>query len=66
MKEWSKEIEIDAPIERVWKYFNGSLEEMQKIMPQVLENKPITITDDMVEVFIHKSTKKDSVSWSTM
>ena len=55
MKKWSKEIEIDAPIERVWKFFNGSLEEMQKIMPQVVENKPITITEDMVgSVYLQK------------
>lgn len=55
MKKWSKEIEIDSPIEQVWKLFNGSLEEMQKIMPQVVENKPITITDNMVgSVYLQK------------
>lgn len=55
MKKWSKEVEIDAPIERVWKFFNGSLEDMQKIMPQVVENKPITITEDMVgSVYLQK------------
>lgn len=55
MKKWSKDIEIDAPIEQVWKFFNGSLEEMQKIMPQVVENKPITITEDMVgSVYLQK------------
>ena len=48
MKSWSKEIEIDASIERIWSLFNGSLEEMQKIMPQVIDNKPISITDDKV------------------
>ena len=48
MKQWSREIEIKAPIEDVWMLFNGSLEEMQKIMPQVVENKPIKITDEMV------------------
>ncbi|MBE1557097.1 SRPBCC family protein [Sporosarcina limicola] len=48
MKSWSKEIEINAPIERIWELFNGSLEDMQKIMPQVVDNQPITITDDMV------------------
>jgi ligand-binding SRPBCC domain-containing protein len=48
MKQWTKEIEIDAPIEHVWKFFDGSLENMQKIMPQVVENKPLTITDGMV------------------
>lgn len=48
MKKWSKEIEIDAPIEQVWQYFNGSLADMQKIMPQVVENDPITVTEDRV------------------
>ena len=41
MKQWTSEIEIDAPIEQVWKFFDGSLENMQKIMPQVVDNKPI-------------------------
>lgn len=36
-------------------FFNGSLENMQKIMPQVVENKPITITDGMVgSVYLQK------------
>lgn len=48
MKQWTREIEIDAPIEEVWKLFNGSLENMQKIMPQVVENKPVTITEEVV------------------
>lgn len=55
MKEWSKEIEIDAPIEVVWNLLNGSLENMQKVMPQVVENKPIKVTDDMVgSVYLQK------------
>lgn len=55
MKQWTKEIEIDAPIEQVWNLFNGSLENMQKIMPQVIENKPITITEGMVgSVYLEK------------
>ncbi len=55
MKQWTKEIEIDAPIEHVWKFFDGSLENMQKIMPQVVENKPLTITDGMVgSVYLQK------------
>jgi len=55
MKQWTKEIEIDVPIEQVWSFFNGSLENMQKIMPQVVENKPITITEGMVgSVYLQK------------
>jgi ligand-binding SRPBCC domain-containing protein len=48
MKTWKKSIDINAPIEVVWKYLDGSLEEMQKIMPQVIENKPVKITEHMV------------------
>ncbi|MFC5652620.1 SRPBCC family protein [Paenibacillus solisilvae] len=48
MKHWSSEIEINAPIEQVWSYLDGSLEQMQKIMPQVVENKPVTITKEVV------------------
>jgi uncharacterized membrane protein len=47
MKQWTKEIEISSPIEKVWELFED-LENMQKIMPQVIENKPIKITDEKV------------------
>lgn len=48
MKQWSREIEINAPIEHVWSYLDGSLEQMQKIMPQVVENKPVKMTEEVV------------------
>lgn len=48
MKRWSQEIEINAPIEEVWALFDGSLEDMQKIMPQVIANEPMEITDEVV------------------
>ena len=48
MKEWTKEIEIDAPIEKIWNLFDGTLENMQKIMPQVVDNTPVKITDEGV------------------
>ena len=55
MKQWSQDIEINAPIEEIWMLFNGNLENMQKIMPQVLVNDPITVTDDMVgSVYLQK------------
>ncbi len=55
MKQWTKEVEIDAPIEKVWQFFNGSLENMQKIMPQVVENKVIHVTDEKVgSVYLQK------------
>lgn len=48
MKTWTINSEIDAPIEHVWKLFNGSLEDMQKIMPQIVENTPVKVTEEMV------------------
>ncbi len=55
MKQWTKEVVIDAPIERVWKYSDGSLENMQKIMPQVVSNEPVTITEGMVgSIYLQK------------
>lgn len=48
MKKWTKEISIDAPIEVVWKLLDGSLEDMQRIMPQVVENTLIKDTPDKI------------------
>lgn len=48
MKTWTKNIEINAPIEQVWKFLDGSLENMQKIMPQVVENTPVKVTEEVV------------------
>jgi uncharacterized membrane protein len=48
LKEWTKEIEIDAPIEKIWALFDGSLENMQKIMPQVISNIPVKVTEEGV------------------
>jgi carbon monoxide dehydrogenase subunit G len=48
MKKWTKSIEINAPIETVWELFDGSLENMQKIMPQVIENTPVHETEEVV------------------
>lgn len=48
MKQWISEIEIHSPIDHVWSYLDGSLEQMQKIMPQVVENRPIKITKEGV------------------
>lgn len=39
MKTWSHEAVINANIEKVWKIFNGSLEDLQKVMPNVIENE---------------------------
>ena len=48
MKTWTSDIEIKAPIEQVFKYFSGSLEEMQKIMPKVIDQQPIKVTEEYV------------------
>ena len=48
MKTWTKSININAPIENVWKLLDGSLADMQKIMPQVIENKPVKVTEEGV------------------
>jgi carbon monoxide dehydrogenase subunit G len=47
LKQWTKEIEINASIETVWGLFKNP-KSMQKIMPQVIENKPVKITEDKV------------------
>jgi hypothetical protein len=48
LKEWTKEIEIDAQIEKIWGLFDGSLENIQKIMPQVVGQTPVKITEEGV------------------
>ena len=48
MKQWTKEIEINAPIEKVWNLLNGSLEQIQKIMPQVIGHSPVKLTEEVV------------------
>ncbi|WP_067726993.1 hypothetical protein [Oceanobacillus damuensis] len=48
MKEWSKALEINAPIELVWLFFDGPLENTQQIMPQVVVRKPVKITKKVV------------------
>lgn len=48
MKQWTRDIQINAPIENVWKLLDGTLEDMQKIMPQVVENKLIKETANKI------------------
>ncbi|WP_353957965.1 SRPBCC family protein [Peribacillus simplex] len=57
MKKWTRDTEINAPIEQVWKFLDGSLENMQKIMPQVVEHKPVKITE---KAYIAKSIEKEN------
>ncbi|WP_342431758.1 SRPBCC family protein [Neobacillus sp. FSL H8-0543] len=58
MKQWSKEIEIDSPIENVWELFDGSLEKMQKIMPQVVSNTPVKVTEEGVGTIYRQQYKE--------
>ena len=48
MKQWTKSIEISASIEEVWLYVDGDLEKMQQLMPNVVSNTPVNITDTKV------------------
>jgi uncharacterized membrane protein len=58
MKEWTKEIEINAPIEKIWDLFDGSLEKMQKIMPQVVGNTPVKVTEEGVGTIYRQQYKE--------
>ena len=48
MKKWSKGIEINSSIEAIWNLLDGTLENMQKIMPQVVDHQPIKVTEQGV------------------
>ncbi|WP_188456022.1 SRPBCC family protein [Virgibacillus oceani] len=62
MKEWTKDTEINAPIEEVWKLFDGSLEDMQKVMPNVIENEPIKVTENGVgSIYRQKYEERNKV-----
>lgn len=58
MKQWTKEIEIDAPIEQIWELFDGSVEKMQKIMPQVIEHTPVKVTENGVGTVYRQKYKE--------
>ncbi|KGR77450.1 SRPBCC family protein [Ureibacillus sinduriensis] len=55
MKSWTKDIEINASIEQIWSLLNGKLEDMQKIMPQVVSQEPIKLTPEKVgSIYLQK------------
>jgi hypothetical protein len=58
VKSWTKDIEINAPINEVWELLNGSHENLQKIMPQVIENKPIKVTEEKVGTIYRQKYKE--------
>ncbi|WP_144520348.1 SRPBCC family protein, partial [Bacillus thuringiensis] len=59
MKQWTKQIEIHAPIEEVWMLFYGSLDHMQQIIPQIIENRPIKVTPEVVGSVYRQKYKED-------
>lgn len=59
MKRWSKDTEVNVPIEQLWQLLDGSLMNMQKIMPQVIEHKPIKITPEMVGSVYRQKYKEE-------
>lgn len=58
MKSWTREIEINAPIDQVWKLLDGTLEDMQKIMPQVVEHTPVKVTKEGVGTIYRQKYKE--------
>ena len=58
MKSWTREIDINAPIDQVWKLLDGTLEDMQKIMPQVVEHTPVKVTEEGVGTIYRQKYKE--------
>ncbi len=58
MKPLTREIEINAPIDQVWKLLDGTLEDMQKIMPQVVEHTPVKVTENGVGTIYRQKYKE--------
>ena len=55
MKSWTKAIEINASIEQVWNLLNGRLEDLQKIMPQVVAHEPVKLTPEKIgSIYLQK------------
>ncbi len=48
MKKWTAEIEINAPIEKVWEVIDGSEENLKKLDPKILSNKVIEETEERI------------------
>lgn len=58
MKSWTEEIIIHTPIEHLFSYLDGSLTQMQKLMPQVIEHTPLKETDAIVGNIYHQKFKE--------
>lgn len=48
MKTWTAEIEINAPIEKVWEVIDGSEENLKKLDPKIVSNKVIEETKERI------------------
>ncbi|WP_342600174.1 SRPBCC family protein [Psychrobacillus sp. FSL H8-0483] len=46
MLTWNKEIIIEAPIETIWNLFE--LDQIQRIMPNIVEHKPLELKEGVV------------------
>jgi hypothetical protein len=58
LKQWTKDIEIYTSIEQIWELFDGSLENMQKIMPQVIEQTAVKVTENRVGTVYRQKFKE--------
>lgn len=48
MKLWSSQIEINAPIEKVWEVIDGSEENLKKLDPKIVLNEVIEETNERI------------------
>ncbi|WP_440603902.1 SRPBCC family protein [Bacillus sp. GB_SG_008] len=62
MKSWTEQIIIHTPINHVFSYLNGSLTQMQKLMPHVIENTPVKETAAIVgSIYRQKYKEGDEI-----
>ena len=62
MKSWAEQIIIHTPIDHVFSYFNGSLTQMQKLMPHVIENTPVKETNEIIgNIYRQKYKEGDEI-----
>ncbi|MGB8000154.1 MAG: SRPBCC family protein [Anaerobacillus sp.] len=44
-KQWEKSLIINAPIDDIWRFLDGGLEDLQEVMPNVVDHKVMKKTD---------------------
>ncbi|WP_368653948.1 SRPBCC family protein [Ornithinibacillus sp. 4-3] len=60
MKKWKRDIEINAPIDHVWRLFDGSVEDRQKVMPNLIELETVTETENRIDSIYKQAFKVGS------